>query len=318
MAEQEGGHMRRLTRSGGLTTAAIVLASGVLLAQDVTLRYAWTKGEQLKYRMTNESTVGMTGLPGIGEMTTTTLIVQDQTMTAESIGTDGAATLQTKIDSLKMNVTTPMGGMAYDSANPPAPGTDPLAEQIGAMMGSIVGQTLTMVIEPTGAIRSLTGLQKMMEGVQRSAPGGMLGMSGMAMTDDALKGTFGQGFATLPAKAIKTGDSWTSSMKLPNPAGTMTIDMNFTLKNVAGTIATIAYTQKATFVVTADTGPMQMKMGDGTGNGEITFDTKLGRMMKSTGTMSMPMTMSMAGPDGQQLDIQGSTQAKVTLQLLMQ
>jgi hypothetical protein len=310
--------MQRHTLGGLVTAVAVVMAGGVLLAQDVTLRYAWTKGEQLKYRMTNESTVGMSGLPGIGEMTTTTTIVQDQTMTADSVAADGAATLLTKIDSLKMNLSTPMFGVAYDSANPPAPGSDPMAEQVGSMVGAVVGQTVTMVIEPTGAIRSLTGLQKMMEGVQRSMPGGLAGLGGMTMNDDALKGTFGQGFATLPAKAIKTGDSWTASMKLPNPAGTMTLDMSFTLKNVSGTIATIGYTQKATFVITADMGPMQMKMGDGTGGGEITFDTKAGRMLKSTGTMSMPMTMSMSGPDGQQLDIQGNTQSKVTLQLLVQ
>ena len=309
--------MQRATRlNGWMTAAAVALAGVVVLAQGVTLRYTWTKGEQLNYRMTNESTVGMSGLPGVGDMTTSTSIVQMQTMTTDSVAADGAGTVLTKIDSMRLDMATPMGVMSYDSANPPAPGTNPMAEQLGSAMSAVVGQTMTMVVEPSGAIRSLQGLSKMMENAQRGAGGGLGAMSGLNLSDDALRGTMGQAFAWLPASPVKVGDTWQNDQKLPNPLGSMSVATVFTLKGVDAGVARIGFTRKVKMEITGDTGGMTMQIGDGTGEGETTFDTKAGRMVKTVTTMSLPMSMSMAGPDGTPLSIQGTTKTKVTLELV--
>jgi hypothetical protein len=300
-------------RRVGRLTAAAFLAGTTLLAQDVTLRYQWTKGESIKYRMTNESTVNLTGLPGIGEMTTSTAIVQVQTLTADAIAADGAATILTKIDSMKMDVVNPMLTISYDSANPPAPGTNPMAEQIGSAMKAVVGQTLTMVMEPTGAIRSLQGAAKMMEG---ASAGGLGAMGGLNLSDDALKGTMGQTFATFPGRAVKVGDTWQAEVKAPNPMGTMTISGTFTLKGLEGNVARIGYAQVIKTEVTSAPAPMSVTMAEGKGEGEMTFDRAAGRILKTTGTMTMPMTMSMTGPDGTAVTMQGMTNTKVSLELL--
>ena len=56
-------------------TAAGAVALGLLcgptvsaLRQDVTLRYRWTKGETIRYRIVQQSTTTISGIPGMGDM----------------------------------------------------------------------------------------------------------------------------------------------------------------------------------------------------------------------------------------------------------
>ena len=80
----------------------------------------WKKGETLRYRMTQESNVNMSGVPGMGEMTVTTVIGQTLKMTTEDVAADGTATVKTTFEAVKLSMGTPMGNFAYDSAAPAA------------------------------------------------------------------------------------------------------------------------------------------------------------------------------------------------------
>jgi len=54
----------------------------------------------------------------------------------------------------------------------------------------------------------------------------------------------------------------------------------------------------------------------GAGTGEMIFDTKLGRVLKSSATTSMPMSMTMSMPDGNSMSMQASTKTRVTYEIL--
>ena len=47
-----------------LACAVVAVPSALVIRQDVTLRYTWTKGETLRYRLTQRTTSTMSGVPG--------------------------------------------------------------------------------------------------------------------------------------------------------------------------------------------------------------------------------------------------------------
>ena len=309
------------------TTLLALFATAALMAQGAPLRYRWAAGDTAKYRLTQETNAVVSGVPGIGEMTVTTSIEQLHTTTATAVAADGAATLQIKYDAVKLDMRTPMGQTVFDSASA-APPSDPLGQQLAPMLAAIVGESLTLVIEPDGAVRSLTGANKIKEKMTAAMPnagGAMtLGPTGgvdAMFGDEAMKGALGQSLATLPKAAVKTGDSWTTETKLPGPAGEMLVANVFTLKSFetidGREIARIGVVQQIRPNGNATpTGPMATKMEPGTGDGELLFDVKLGRVVRSSNNASLPMAMVMTMPDGQTMALTANTKTKVIYEMV--
>ena len=77
-------------------------------AQSVTLRYRWTKGESLTYRMVMQTSSSVTGMPGINEMKIDQTMTQVIKMTTVDVAEDGTATLRETFESLKMEMAGPM------------------------------------------------------------------------------------------------------------------------------------------------------------------------------------------------------------------
>ena len=310
-------------RRTSVITLLIGLATVALAAQETTLQYRWTKGDHLKYRMTTQTDVLMSGIPGLGEMTVATTQVQVQDMVVTSVAADGAATIDLKIESMKIDVVSPMGGsMSYDSASPTPP-SDPTVAQAAQVLGAIIGETMTMVIEPTGAVRSLTGATKVKEKLEKAMAGSgtadQLGL-GQLMSDEAVKGALGQSLANLPKGAVKPGATWQQEVKVPTPMSTIVSTSEYAFKGVeqleGREVARVATTIKTRAEGTGAMGPMSVKMDPGAGTGEVIFDTKLGRVLKTTATTSVPMSMSMTTPDGTAMSMQAATKTRVTYELM--
>ena len=61
---------------------------------------------------------------------------------------------------------------------------------------------------------------------------------------------------------------------------------------------------------------MTMEFKDGTGQGELVFDRKLGRTQQATMSMTLPMSMNMTTPDGQSLSLQALTKTTTKMELI--
>ena len=87
-----------------------------------------------------------------------------------------------------------------------------MVAQIAATIGALVGESITLVMSPNGAIQKMEGMARIMEKMQKTAPQGRaaLGMAGLdsMLTDESMKGAFGQSFGHLPGTAVKPGDTW--------------------------------------------------------------------------------------------------------------
>ena len=308
--------MTRSRRSLGSILFALValLSSASLAAQDVALRYRWTKGEEQRYRTTTQTDMVMSGIPGMGDMTVVTTMVQVTKMVADDVAADGTATIRMVYESVKMNMAMPMmGEVSYDSAAPPAAG-NPLTDALKPL-GALVGEPFTIVVSVSGKVLKIDGLTPILDKARAglASAAGAAGFGGggdvnTILSDASQRATLEQSFVPMPDKPLKVGETWKNAFKIPNPFGAQAASQVFTLKEATGATARIAAagTMKPEGAPGA-MGPMTVTMGDGTSQGDITFNVKLGRMQKMTSVLVMPLSMSMAAPDGTNLSIQASS-----------
>jgi hypothetical protein len=314
--------MRALTLSAA---AAVLLATSSLPASQATLmRFKWTPGEATRYRLTQQTDVSMSGLPGVGDMTLGTTMVQNQTLTVESVGADGTATIRARFDSVRMDMATPMGNVSYDSANPNAP-SDPMLGAIASSLGAVVGESVTIVMTSTGAVQKVEGMSRILQKTTQAVGGGIPGMPGpeAMLSDDGMKATFQQNFSFVPERAVAPNDSWKSQLTLNLPTGALVASSAYTLKSIdrvdGRDLARIAYVTQIKPAGTGPSalGPVAVQMGEGNGQGETLWDVARGRLHNTSGTSVQPMNMTMTGPDGSSLAMQASTKTTTTLEVVV-
>jgi len=316
-----------------LVACFVVLLIGVAaypaVAQDVTLRYQWTKGERLRYRFTQQTSTATTGVPGFGDITSDQTTTQTFSLIVDDVGADGSTTLRQVFEAVRIEVSTPMGKMAYDSENKDAPTGDPFGRFLAGVMPAMIGESVTLRLLPNGTVQKVEGmtriLDKMATGLpQDPAAAASFGILKNGLSDEAMSGLLSQGFAQLPDRAVKTGDTWTRQVDVDNPlVGKATVSTTYTLEAAEkiGAVSTARIAFKATTKQAANAslpalGPLNVRLGEGSGEGEQLFDATKGRLVRSTYRVTTPMTMSGPAPDGSQLNLQATTKSTITIELL--
>ena len=138
------------------------------------------------------------------------------------------------------------------------------------------------------------------------------------LSDASQRATLEQSFVPMPDKPLKVGETWKNAFKIPNPFGAQAVSQVYTLKEATG--ATVRLAATGTLKpegAPGAMGPMTVTMGDGTSQGDITFNVKLGRMEKMTSVLSMPLSMSMSAPDGTSISLQAASKTTTTIELIV-
>ena len=319
-----------MTRRFKLSLAIVALLAASALSafqQEVNLAYKWPKGQPVIYRVTQGVVTTMSGVPGMGEASFDQTTTQVFTTVAEAIAADGTATLRQVLDSLRMEMNTPMGKMGFDSTNPTE-----LQDPTGMMkniFSSMIGEPFTVVVAPTGRVEKVEGMSRMMEKMLKTFPqnpGSLPVMEALksSLSDEAMRGLLGQGFAQFPAKAVRVGETWTGEFKTSNPAiGVMVTTTAFSLKSVEGSgdaqVAKVgmklALKQEQSSTAANPMG-MTVKMSEATGTGELSFNTAQGKLIRSSITIDMPFTMSSTAPDGTAMNLTGKSKTTTTLEAI--
>jgi hypothetical protein len=316
-------------RVGTLTCAvAILVGMSSAYGQDATLRYRWVNGDEVRYRLSQQGTTTITGLPGVGEMTTDQSNVQVFHLTVEDVTADGSATLRQTFESVRMELSSPAGKTVFDSGAGDKP-TDPVGAAIGTTMSAMIGESITIVLQPTGAVTRVEGMSRILDKVMKTLPQNPAMAQAMSqlkasMGDDAVRSLFEQSFVNFPDRAIKAGETWTGQFKMSNPMfGALTTTMTSTLKGVeSGNSASIArIAVMIAMAQDADAKPsglpgMTAKLADSKGEGEILFDITKGRLQKSSFKSEMPVTMSLAGPGGSDINSQMLVRSTITMEIV--
>lgn len=306
---------------------ALVLIASQVFAQDVTLRYKWTKGETVVYRITLATNSTVTGMPGVGTMQVDQTLGQVLKIVVDDVAADGTATLKQTFESVKMDMNGPMGRLSYDTASPRAD-NNPMTQSLKQVLGAMVGETMTVVQAADGTVRDVDGasriVDKIASGLSEDPAAAALtqGLKSM-LSDDAVKATLEQSFSKLPRNPVKAGDKWDGEIAIGNDMiGKIVGSVGFTLRSVEGPadagVARIGVIIDMKQQTAPPAGPndMSVKLGDARGTGEMVFDVARGRIRKSTMKSDMPSTVTMKGPDGSSVEMRNQSTTTMTMELV--
>jgi Family of unknown function (DUF6263) len=320
------------TRIASIRRAVILLAllasaAPAAYGQGVTLKYRWTKGESLTYRMGQQTATTVTGMPGISEVKLEQNMTIVLRITVEDVAADGTATLRQTFESVKMEMNGPMGRVSYDTAAPSSI-ANPMVQAMRQIFTGMVGASITIVQAADGSVRKVEGATKVMDQITKSAqsdPAAAAAAQGMKsiLSDEAVQATLEQSFSKLPAAAVQPGETWQAQLAMGNETvGRVAGDVKFTLKAVEGAGEAAVAQIAVALTVTQDVAPppaangMIVKMGEGKGTGDIAFDVAKGRIVKSSMKTDTPSTMTMQGPDGNMATLQSKATTTMTMELV--
>jgi len=322
------------------TLAVLVLLSiaaapnAQIVAQTVTLRYHWTKGESRSYRVTTRTDSTITGAPAPpgappGPVTVTQSMTQMLKFTADEVTTEGAVTLRQTFQSIRLDSSGPMGTVVVDSAAATTP-DEPMAQGMRKLLDAMIGESVTIDMAPDGAVRRVDGASRIADKIAKivaadPASGGAAQSLRGQLSDDALKTALEQTFPRLALPPVKGGDTWTGQLAMGNQAiGRITGRSIFTLKAIEGTpeapLARIAIALTLhQDVVPLPSGPAGMVMTLGAaakGVGEILFGASKGQIQTSTMKTDLPSSVVMTGPDGRPTTVDNKTTITMTMALV--
>ena len=277
-------------------------------AQEIMLKWGFQEGSQVVMQMTNRMEMSMPG--GFSTQ------VMDQTVrmrqTVQSVDLSGDATLMVTTEHMRMEGIGPAGNQLYDSDTGDIP-TDPAILGAAAM----VGQSYSMVVQPDGTVKSVQGIEELVEAMRTSFPPEVAPMLDEMFSADILIEIAQQGMQILPTDPISPGDSWQTSFTMPNPLlGEVTTNLTFGLDQVeerdGKTVALLSSTGE--IVADAPDGleglPMEMDV-DAEMTGSLIFELDRGLVLSSITTNEMTMTMS--GPDGASMTMPMTTVTSLEL-----
>lgn len=277
-------------------------------AQEIMLKWGFQEGSQVVMQMTNRMEMSMPG--GFSTQ------VMDQTVrmrqTVQSVDLSGDATLMVTTEHMRMEGIGPAGNQLYDSDTGDIP-SDPAILGAAAM----VGQSYSMVVGPDGTVKSVQGIEELVEAMRTSFPPEVAPMLDEMFSADILIEIAQQGMQILPTDPISPGDSWQTSFTMPNPLlGEVTNNLTFVLDQVGErdgkTIALLSSTGE--IVADAPDGleglPMEMDV-DAEMTGSLIFELDRGLVLSSITTNEMTMTMS--GPNGASMTMPMTTVTSLEL-----
>lgn len=239
-------------------------------ANTATLHYKFVAGQVHRYKLTTNM-VGtmMTGQSGAGiPLDTATQVIMKQTV-KDVRATDGAATLVTEIESMRV---------AMNGKEQPVP-----EAQQDAMK-----KPITQVMLPTGKVLSAT----------------LPDTTAATMPALDFSKSFSSASVAFPDGPLKAGDTWKGTVAVPGMEGTsLSYDSTLTSLTGDGDAARANVDQKigGTLGMTLSKGmPMAMKLaGTIVGTGTMAFNTALGTIENLTNNSSINMTMTFKAKPGQ-------------------
>jgi hypothetical protein len=189
------------------------------IGQDVTLRYHWTKGRGFRCRTIQliSTTVTGTGIPAAAATPTDQTFSQVIRTTVDDVAADGTATLRQVIESVRVEMNLPAGKIVFDStASNNDAAANPMGHMLSGMYSAMIGQTVTVVTSPTGAVQKIEGMSRLMETVLKNltsdptVAAGLIENLKSTFSDDVMQDLSSRGFSPFPDRPLKPGDSWDS------------------------------------------------------------------------------------------------------------
>jgi hypothetical protein len=270
-----------------LIPAALTTASA---RGDETLRWKFTKGEKLTYRMVQKTESRPE--PGTPIPATTMTQTLDMTWEVKDVSPAGNAAMDQTVDRIVFEMKgNPGGDIRFDTGRAEkAEGTAAMLEPLfRGMVGSPIGLTMTA----RGEIKDVKIPAKMIDALKSvpnaAAAGGML-------TEEGFKSMTSQASLVLPARPVAKGFKWDDTKHVDLPFGRMNMKMTYTYEGPTGPDDRIA-SSVAVDLEPKEGQPFTVKIADQEGKGSFRFDNKAGLLKGSE--MNQRLKMEIKAGDQQ-------------------
>jgi hypothetical protein len=212
-------------------------------------------------------------------------------------------------------VSSPMMSMGYDSKNP-VENPSEMDIMLDKMFRNVAGSTFTLVINPDGSVKSVSGMDAIREKILKSISGdGQLAqqiagqMVGQQFDDQSMKSTFDHSFKIYPDRAVKAGDSWNSKNATVMSGMAANITTTYTLKEVSKKKADVVLSSEVEML------PSETMEGKitGTQTGTMLLDTDTGISSISEITQNMKGAVTTMGME---IEMEINSKSKITTKLI--
>lgn len=221
---------------------------------------------------------------------------------------DGSIVFERRVESMKVKLTPP----------PSAEDTKKQDE----MMKQMEGVTFKITLKPSLEVSKIEGLNEFVDRIVKANP-----ESGeqfrMMFSEENLKATINDSFASLPGKAVKPGDKWTRKSSFPMPPiGNLVADSSFVFDGPQDGLQKVSFKGNVMFQPAKDApaggvpGVQNQKTDfkpEGL-HGTLFFDSARGRVSRTETKMrgKMTMTGSLGGQSFERImDIDMTTLSRV-------
>jgi hypothetical protein len=187
-----------------------------------------------------------------------------------------------------------------------APDPD-MSDLLAQIVGPMVGQTVTVKVDPAGNVTSVSGG----EGLGGGLPG-LGGAGGSMMPAPSSVANWLVGGVSGTKGQARVGESWTDSSSLAGtPIGGFRMTTTSTLQSANGGVASVRFTGhlEGASENGGPLGPVQMK--DSGYSGTYQWDTRAGALRELTSDLNVAMDASLAGTAA---EMRSRTRMKVTRQ----
>lgn len=249
----------------------IVTASAVFTAN--AQKVAITKGQKLETLTTTKMTIEVMGQNIDNESSST------NSVEVKDVNADGYLFANT-VKRMTMKGSGMGQDMSFDSDK-----KEDMDGQVGQAVKDKIGAVQEIQVDKQGKVAAIK------EAADSKPAGGMADM--MSLTGDIAKGQPYPLLIQLPAKALKTGDSWTDSS---GTAATIKTVTTYTFKGISDGAAVLSFTGTLAKTGTVEQNGMEIQMDmTGVTKGESSYDAASGLLKTTTSSADIKGTLGIMG-----------------------
>ena len=249
----------------------MVTASAVFTAQ--AQKVAITKGQKLETLTTTKMTIEVMGQNIDNESSST------NSVEVKDVNADGYLFANT-VKRMTMKGSGMGQDMSFDSDK-----KEDMDGQVGQAVKDKIGAVQEIQVDKQGKVAAIK------EAADSKPAGGMADM--MSLTGDIAKGQPYPLLIQLPAKALKTGDTWTDSS---GTAATIKTVTTYTFKGISDGAAVLSFTGTLAKAGTVEQNGMEIQMDmTGVTKGESSYDAASGLLKTTTSSADIKGTLGIMG-----------------------
>lgn len=274
-----------------LTAVMIAFAAATTRAAE-PLRWKFEAGENIGFRMTQQSKMKLNAPQG-GSFETTTSQTADIVWNIEQVNADGSAKIRQNITRMQMSMAGPSQNWRIDTASDEPP--QGLAATLAPVFDALVDSDYVVTMSARGEITDVEAPEKLIEALKN-----MPGVPADGASDEMIRQMAKQSALTLPEGPLEEGDTWNTSVTTNAPfLGDQKVETTYKYIGAREVEGNTMEVFEPSITMTAEEEgaqpAVQASLEVTDSSGEVLFNRDEGRLASSTMKQNMAIEVSTGG-----------------------